>query len=187
MAAEKTFDRYETWKGFMNQWEKQANDMIHLSTNNREFIEFSKVGSDLQTRFLEMLQKNQELVANQLNLPTKVDLANVAKLTIQTEEKLDALEEQIWNLQDSIESSNKENHSMTEVSRDIIKQIKLLKTEQQRNKKELEKLGDLCFELLELKSELAELTSLKEEIIGLKALLAEKNGQQERELAVLSK
>lgn len=184
MTGQKTFDPYETWKSFMFQWEKQANDMIHLWTNNRDFVKFSNAGSELQTRYLERIQKNQELVANQLNLLTKSDLANVAKLTIQTEEKLDALEEQMWNLQDSIESSSKE---FTEESQEIIKQIKQLKSEQLKNKKELEAVREIGSELYEMKRELAEMNSLKEEIISLKALLAEKNAKHEHELTVISK
>jgi chromosome segregation ATPase len=187
MTGSKTFDPYETWKNSMNNWEKQANDMIHLWTNSHEYVNFSQGASDLQMRFQEMFQKTQQEMAQHLQLLTKNDLVNVAKLSIQTEEKLDALEEQIWNVQDSIESSKKEFRSLIEVSHDTNKQIKQLKKEQQRMKKELEKIDHIHFELLELKSELAEMNTLKEEVVSLRTLLEENNSNKERELALLSK
>ncbi len=48
-------------------------------------------------------------MASYMNIPTKSDVAKVAKLSIQAEEKIDILEEQIWNLQESFELANKEN------------------------------------------------------------------------------
>jgi polyhydroxyalkanoic acid synthase PhaR subunit len=192
MADQRTLDPYESFKNFSDQWEKQVNDMINLSTNNQEFIGFSKAASELQGRYLKMFQKNQELLAAQLNLPTKKDLANVAKLSIQTEEKIDSLEEQIWNLQESVDSTNKEINSIVEVSREIIKLTKQLKTEQMKYKKELEKASELRSELAEVKSELAEIYSLKEEIVNLKKVMFENIDkqvelEQELELTVTSK
>jgi len=187
MTGNKTFDPYETWKSFTNNWEKQANDTIHLWTNSREYVNFSQGASDLQMLFQEIFQKNKQAMAENLQLLTKKDLVNVAKLSIQTEEKLDAIEEQIWNVQDSIESREKEFRSLIEVSHETNKQIKQLKKDQQRIKKDLEKIGQIHFELLELKSELAEMNSLKEEVVSLKTLLAENNPNKDRELALLSK
>lgn len=180
MADQKTFDPYETFKKFSDLWEKQANEMIHSWTNNREFVEFSKVSSVVQSRYLEMFKKNQELVANQLHLPTKNDVANVAKLSIQTEEKLDLLEEQIWNIQASIETSNNGINSLIEVSREISKLTKQLKTEQVKFKKEIEKVSELYAEIQEIKSELAQNFFLKEEIAALKKQVDENLGKQEK-------
>jgi polyhydroxyalkanoic acid synthase PhaR subunit len=190
MADQNSFDPYKLFKTVSDQWEKQANEMIHLWTNNREFVEYSKVGSDLQAQYLKMLQKNQELFANQLNLPTKKDLANVAKLSIQMEEKLDALEEQNWNLQESVDSTKKDMNSMVEISRDIMKMTKQLKTEQVKYRKELEKVSEIHAELVEVKRELAQIYSIKEEMEQLKKLMGhkgDKKAEQELELAVTSK
>ncbi|EKN70980.1 hypothetical protein BABA_03934 [Neobacillus bataviensis LMG 21833] len=192
MADQRTFDPYEPFKKFNDLWEKQANEMIHSWTNNREFVEFSKVSSDIQSRYLEMFKKGHELFANQLNLPTKNDVANVAKLSIQTEEKLDTLEEQIWNLQASMDTSNKEIYSLVEVSREISKLTKQLRTEQVKYKKELEKVSELYSEIQEIKSELAQNFDLKEEIAALKRQVDENLGkhkkhEREFELAAAAK
>ena len=193
MADERQFDPYGTFKVFYDQWEKQVNDMIHLSTNNREFVALSKVGTDTQARYQEIFKKNLEYLANHLNLPTKKDVANIAKLSIQTEEKLDSLEEQMWKLQDSIDSSHKEMKSIVDVSSEIIKLTKQLKTEQIKSTKELEKIKELRSDFQEMKRELSKLNSIKEEIEGLKKSVnenIEKHAEQverEMELATASK
>ncbi|MEK4536371.1 polyhydroxyalkanoate biosynthesis repressor PhaR [Peribacillus sp. FSL K6-1552] len=190
MVDQKTFDPYDMFKKFSDQWEKQANDFIKGSSNDPEFVSYSRLTSDTQARYLEFFKKNQEFFANQWNVPTKADLSNVAKLAIQTEEKLDSLEEQLWKLQDSVDSSNKEMESITEVSRDIIKLVKQLKKEQTISKKELEEVKQLKSNLQEVKSELAEIHSLKEEILILKELMGKNidtKAKQEQNLAVTSK
>lgn len=184
MTDQKTFDPYDTFKKFSDQWEKQANDFIHSMTNNQEFVGYSRLISDTQARYLEFFKKNQEFIASQFNFPTKSDVANVAKLTIQTEEKIDSLEEQIWQLQDSINSSNKEIESIFQVTRDIIKLAKQLKTEQMKSKKELEEVSELRSELRELQSELAEIHLLKEEIILLNELM---NGKKDAQAEIEQK
>ncbi|WML39672.1 polyhydroxyalkanoate biosynthesis repressor PhaR [Neobacillus sp. OS1-2] len=192
MAGQGTFDPYDLVKKFSDQWEKQANEMIHSWTNNREFVGFSKVSSDIQSRYLEMVKKNQELLANQLHVPTKSDFAHVAKLAIQTEEKLDALEEQIWSLQASMDTANKGITSLVEVSREMMKLTKQLKSEQVKYKKDIEKVSEFYFEIQEIRSELAQNLVLKEEISALKKQVDEKLGkhkknERELELAATAK
>ncbi|MGG3466869.1 polyhydroxyalkanoate biosynthesis repressor PhaR [Neobacillus pocheonensis] len=181
MADQKQFDPYKAWQTYMLQWEKQTNEMIQSWTNNREAVKIASISSDIQARFLEMLQKNQQEAANLLNLPTKRDITNAAKLTIQTEEKLDALEELIWNLQDFIEASNNENSSIAKITSEMLKQMKQLKTEQ---KKESETVREIYSELQEIKRDLAVMNGLKEEIVSLKLLIAENTQKHERELVL---
>jgi hypothetical protein len=47
-----------------------------------------------------------------MNLPTKNDVGNVVKQTIQAEEKIDILEEKIWNLQESFALATEEQNKM---------------------------------------------------------------------------
>jgi archaellum component FlaC len=47
-----------------------------------------------------------------MNLPTKNDVANAVKQTMQAEEKIDILEEQIWNLQDSFSLATQEQNKV---------------------------------------------------------------------------
>lgn len=164
MTNQKTFDPYDLLNKFGGQGEKQLNDLIHLWTNNSEFARISGHSINTHARLQEMFNKTHELLANQLNLPTKNDLANLAQLSIQSEEKLDSLEEQIWKLQDSVSTSNQDIEGIAEVSNDITKLIKLLKTELSKTKAELAETKVLRSEMKEMKKELAEIVSLKAEI-----------------------
>ena len=146
MSDQRTFDPYDTFKKFSIQWEQQMNEMIHLSTNNNDFIKYADMSSDSNARYVEWLRKNQEMLANQLNLPTKNDLANVAKLSVQTQEKLDSVEEQIWDLSDSAVRTNKEMVSVVEVSHELVKMTKQLKTQLTETKEELAELKNLFAE-----------------------------------------
>jgi chromosome segregation ATPase len=176
MSTKRQNDPYDSLKKYSEIWEKQINDFIFLLSNNNEFVKMSKVGADTHSRYLEAFKKNQEAVAGVLNLPTKNDLANVTSLTIQTEEKIDSLEEQIWDIQDSLKSQSKDIESVVEVSKEIIKLTKQLKTELVKTKKELADSKNLQRELQEIKFELNKLTNLKEDIEILKN--HNKNDQQ---------
>lgn len=56
-----------------------------------------------QTQALRFIKGLSELTALRLNLPTKDDVANVARLTIQVEEKIDTLEEKLSILIDKLQ------------------------------------------------------------------------------------
>ncbi|NYE05460.1 chromosome segregation ATPase [Bacillus niacini] len=169
MSTKSSFDPYDSFKKYSEIWEKQINDFLFLLSNNNEFVKMSKVETDTHARYLEAFKKNQEAVAGVLNLPTKNDLANVTSLTIQTEEKIDSLEEKIWDIQDSLKSQSKEIESVIDVSKEIIKLTKQLKTELGKTKKELADSKNLKGELQEIRFELNKLNNLKEDLEILKS------------------
>ncbi|MDQ0198318.1 polyhydroxyalkanoate biosynthesis repressor PhaR [Neobacillus ginsengisoli] len=171
MTDKKTYDPYDSIKKYSELWEKQINDFIFLLTNNSNFVKMANLGTEGHSRYFEKLRKNQESVAGLLNFPTKNDVANVANLTIQAEEKMGALEEQIWDLKDSMKSQSKEIETVVDVSKEIIKLTKQLKTELLKTKKELADTKDLHAELQEMKFELIKLNDLKDEFEILKSLI----------------
>src|SRR3954470_8843264 len=173
MSDKKNYDPYESLHKFSLLWEKQINDFIFLLTNNKDFVKMSHRGTDLHSRYLEEFKKNQETLASVLNLPTKNDVTNIANLTLQAEEKMVALEEQIWTLQDSVKSQSKEIESIVEISKEMIKLTKQLKTELVKMKKELADSKDLQAELQEMKFELLKLNDFKQEFATIKGLIKE--------------
>ncbi|WHY87815.1 polyhydroxyalkanoate biosynthesis repressor PhaR [Neobacillus novalis] len=181
MSDKISFDPYETLHKFSLLWEKQVNDFIYLWTNNKEFVKMTNLGTDIHARYLETFKKNQEALASVLNLPTKSDVINVANLTIQTEEKIEVLEEQMWNLQDSMKLQGKDIESVVEVSKEIIKLTKQLKSELVKTKKELTDSKNLQLELQEMKFELVKLNNFKAEFESLRGLI-EKGNDADREL-----
>jgi predicted RNase H-like nuclease (RuvC/YqgF family) len=182
MSGKKPYDPFESFHKLSLLWEKQINDFNYHWTDNKDFIKMSNTGTEINSRYLETFKKNQEALAGVLNLPTKNDIANVATLTVQAEEKIEALEEQIWVLQDTMKSQNKEIESVVEISKEIIKLTKQLKTELVKTKKEQIETKELKAELQEMKFELMKLTNFKEEFESIKGLL-EKNKEVDRELA----
>jgi DNA repair exonuclease SbcCD ATPase subunit len=181
MSGKKPYDPYESFHKLSLLWEKQINDFFYLLTDNKDFVKMSNVGTEINSRYLEAFKKNQEALANVLNLPTKNDVSNVATLTIQAEEKIEALEEQIWDLQDSMKTQSKEIESVVEISKEIIKLTKQLKTELVKTKKEQTDTKELHAELQEMKFELMKLTNIKDEFETLKGLIEKEKGA-EREL-----
>ncbi|MGG1677175.1 polyhydroxyalkanoate biosynthesis repressor PhaR [Neobacillus sp. NRS-1170] len=185
MPENKTYDPYDMFTKFSTQWEKQLNELFRTGTNNRDFLRFARISSDSNTLYQEMFKKYQETVESQFNLPTKNDLVNIAKLSIQTEEKLDLMEEEIWKLQDSFHSSSKEIEGIGKVSRDIINLAKELKTDISKTKIDQAEIKELHSEFQEIKKGLADLKVLKEEISKLPEILAvnkNKKNQQKKEL-----
>jgi dGTP triphosphohydrolase len=178
MSTKKPYDPFDSFKSYSGILEKQINDFIFLWSNNKEFVKMANTGTEANSRYLEAFRKNQEELAGVLNIPTKNDLANITSLTIQTEEKIDTLEEQIWNLQDSLKSQSKEIESVVEVSKEIIKLTKQLKTELVKTKKEQVDSKNLQTELQEIRLELSKLNNLKDEIEILKGHV-EKDNQKE--------
>ena len=156
MSKDKTYDPLQRFRKISEMWERQLNGLLYIMTDNNEFVRLLKVGTDSHARYMERLRKNQELMAGVMNIPTKKDIANVAKLSLQTEEKIDMLEEQVWNLQDSLESLNKGNVAMFQEMVTIIKQMKdesaFIQTEFQNLRQEISQLTDIKQELAALKN-----------------------------------
>ncbi|QKE73412.1 polyhydroxyalkanoate biosynthesis repressor PhaR [Arthrobacter citreus] len=178
MKSEKTINPYGMFSKLYGQWETQVNDIISLSTNNKEFVKLAGVTSDTTARYQERLNKTQELLANHLNLPTKVDIANLAKLTIQSEEKLDSMEEEIWELKNTVDSSNRDNQNLVRLTNETIKLMKQHKTELMKTKQELIELKELRSEIQDIKNELSNFYGLKEEISILLMFMNERNKEK---------
>ncbi|WP_462409045.1 polyhydroxyalkanoate biosynthesis repressor PhaR [Neobacillus sp. Marseille-QA0830] len=182
MTNEKNYDPLEVYKRISGIWEKQLNGLLYRMTDNRETVRFMKAGLDAHSRYMELLRKNQELMAGFLNIPTKKDVANVAKLSVQAEEKIDLLEEQMWNLQDSLGSLNQENVEMVKEVVTIIQQMKdefqhavnqiaeteKIKTELQELKQGLLDIKIIQVHVQEMRKEFDSLKSIKSDLKQLK-------------------
>ncbi|WP_052352808.1 hypothetical protein [Neobacillus dielmonensis] len=188
MTDEKHYDPFEGYKRLAGIWEKQMNGLLYMMTDNRETVRLMKTGLDAHSRYMELLRKNQELMASFLNIPTKKDVANAAKLSIQTEEKIDLLEEQIWNIQDSLGRLNQEN---VEMLREVVSIIQQMKTEFQQAASQMAETEKVKKELQELKAGLVDikivqvhLQELRKEIDSLKGIKTDlKNLKNNKELS----
>ncbi|PGY11007.1 hypothetical protein SAMN05444673_1740 [Bacillus sp. OV166] len=180
MSKEKVYDPFLRFRRISEMWENQLNGLLYKITDNNEFVRLLKVGTESHARYMELLRKNQELMAGVMNIPTKKDVANVAKLSLQTEEKIDILEEQIWNLQDSLGSLNNENSAMFQEMVSIVKQMK---NEFQKMAEEITGTQKLKEDFQELRQGLVDikiiqinLQELRKEIEDIKGIKAELKG-----------
>ncbi|MGG4268155.1 hypothetical protein [Peribacillus simplex] len=75
------------------QKEQELNGKIQNLLNNRELLEAASDKAQLQVPRINRMQEASERLSILMNYPTKKDVAGVAKLVIQLEEKIDRLEE----------------------------------------------------------------------------------------------
>ncbi|MFK9094509.1 polyhydroxyalkanoate biosynthesis repressor PhaR [Bacillus salipaludis] len=161
MSNEQSFDPLFGFRQLSGMWEKQLNGLIYNLADNKEFVHTANLGLNTYSRYLEQLRKNQEFIAALMNIPTKKDVANAAKLSIQAEEKIDILEEQIWNLQESVSSISKDNVRMFEEVVTIVMQMKN--------------------EFQKVSQEMSEIHNIKAELSALKNLIGKEEEQQKKE------
>lgn len=87
--------------------EKHLNQFIHKWLDDPEIVKLINNGCKQHVRLLKLIREYVDIVALHLNIPTKDDVANVAKIAIQVEEKLDCLEDKILAVVDDKLKHNK--------------------------------------------------------------------------------
>lgn len=83
--------------------EKELNDSIQNSLNKEDVLKDMLTRSEVTAAAMKKLQHAIETLSIPLNFPTKTDVANAAKLTIQAEEKMDLIDEKVMALAQSME------------------------------------------------------------------------------------
>lgn len=73
-----------------NEW----NETIKSTLNKESVFRIVGLESELEAEKLRMVREQVEVLSLKYNFPTKNDVANIARLLIQIEEKIDRLEEQ---------------------------------------------------------------------------------------------
>ncbi|WP_053363147.1 hypothetical protein [Bacillus sp. FJAT-27251] len=187
MTNEKPYDFFTSYRKISEMWEKGLNDFLFKAVDNKELIGLTKIGVDAHSRYVERLKRNHELIASYWNLPTKKDVANVAELTIQAEEKVDMLEQQIWSMQDAFASTFKEQQTLIQnvmefnqqMHGELIKAAKGLSADVKKLRKEIEETEELKTNFDEMRQELADLAGMKEDLEEMKNLLKQENVQPE--------
>ncbi|MFB4164505.1 hypothetical protein ACE1TI_11895 [Alteribacillus sp. JSM 102045] len=112
-------DSYKDIKELAFVLEKNINNLIQQELNKDEIAKSASTTIQKHASFLRTLQDYSEILSAPLNIPTKNDVANIAKLVIQLEEKVDALEEKIDGLKERLEqdhsSEKKEEQNQAKV------------------------------------------------------------------------
>ena len=148
MTNEDQLNPYDSLRRMSEMLEKGFNNLLFQSINHNGLIQMTMAGLEGHSRYIEFLKKNRELMANFMNLSTKTDIANVAKLTLQAEEKIDILEEQIWSLQESFVTASNQQQKILEGIMEYSSQIH---NEWIKAASQLENLSEMKNDLEELK------------------------------------
>lgn len=96
--AHVTIDFYELLKKGGNLLQYRLNNRIKNSLNQMSIIDFTSTKTNPLTNKLDQIQNYSEQLSNYINLPTKTDLANATQLILQSEEKIDNLDDQLFEL-----------------------------------------------------------------------------------------
>ncbi|WP_216827441.1 hypothetical protein [Alkalihalobacterium elongatum] len=75
--------------------EETINNVIHKLLKDPQVIDLIKLGSKQHYQFIKLAREYADVISTQLNIPTKTDVANVAQLVKQLEEKIESLEEKL--------------------------------------------------------------------------------------------
>ena len=102
MSNEKANEFYKDLKKLAQGGESLLNEFIQKWLNQEELTRLVGNNSNMTGEIIKRLQKYQDLVTTALKIPTKDDIANVAKLVLQSEDKLELIEEQFKKLQNSL-------------------------------------------------------------------------------------
>ncbi|MGX2959915.1 hypothetical protein JNUCC23_11750 [Peribacillus sp. JNUCC 23] len=119
-------DAYYELKKHGTNAERRINKKIQDSLNKKEIIELASLYSNQIAPQIKKNQDNIEMLSVALNFPTKRDIANIAKMTVQLEEKLDKLDETLASLFQNNPQINMANHTTSaEERRKRLKKILL--------------------------------------------------------------
>lgn len=96
--AQVTLDVYELLKKGGGLLQYRINNLIQNHLNNYNLIGLVNSQSNSLSKKITAAKKYAEQTSSLLNLPTKIDLSNATQLILQSEEKIDKLDEQLYEL-----------------------------------------------------------------------------------------
>ncbi|GMB10116.1 polyhydroxyalkanoic acid synthase PhaR subunit [Thermolongibacillus altinsuensis] len=90
---EKTFDPFLLWKETYEQTEKYFGNVLDDAMKREQFSQWMGTVLNFNLQLQSLMKEGAERYLAQVNVPSKEDIANVAALVVNVEEKLETLEE----------------------------------------------------------------------------------------------
>ncbi|MGV3466148.1 MAG: hypothetical protein ACO1OT_12750 [Heyndrickxia sp.] len=84
--------------------EQEVNNWIKDQMNHTKFVQGTNIAGKYYVDVMKCIQNSMGHVFSHLNIPSKKDVANIGKLVLQVEEKIDKVEDQVISLQQQVES-----------------------------------------------------------------------------------
>lgn len=103
MSNKQALDVYKILKLNGLKLENMLNQSIQSQLNQKFFIQTFGSHNQVAAAVIRKLQNSIETISIPLNFPTKKDVANATKINIQTEEKVDLLNEKVNEILQSLE------------------------------------------------------------------------------------
>ena len=97
----------------MNKQETKWNEVIHETMQKEAFSEWMGQVQNAYLQYQQAVQNTTDSYLKQVNMPTREDIANVASLVINLEEKVENLDQKLEKLEDESVS----NPTSTEINR----------------------------------------------------------------------
>ena len=101
MAEKTQFDPFLVWKDMYQQSEQAWQDVIQETLGKESFAQSLGQVQSGYLQSYEMLNDFTQMYFKQLNIPTTDEIANVASLVIQVEQKVDQLDDQLFDSNDA--------------------------------------------------------------------------------------
>jgi len=98
-------DPFKMWKDMYDQTESNWNQAIQESLKKESFSEGMGETLNFYLQFKELAKKTTESYLQEVNIPTRGDLADVASMIINLEEKVDNLDEKFEGELSKIDAS----------------------------------------------------------------------------------
>jgi polyhydroxyalkanoic acid synthase PhaR subunit len=134
MNDQKVFDPFLTWKEMYDKTESYMGKMLGETMSSEEFSKWMGSVLNFNLQLQKMIKETAERTLGQANMPSKEDLANIASLVINVEEKVEGLEEKLEEQQSEPNALRKEitklKSDMKRLEGKVDKLLALLKKEE---------------------------------------------------------
>ena len=96
------FDPFTMWKDMYEQTEKAWQDVIQDTLGKESFSEGLGQVQSSYLQYHEMISNLTEAYFKQANIPTREEIANVASLVINLENKIDNIDDQLYDNSETV-------------------------------------------------------------------------------------
>lgn len=95
MTEKTLLDPFSLWKSMYDQTEKNMNEVIHETLKTEAFSEWLGQVQNTYLQYQQLVQKSTEAYLKQVNMPSREEVASLANLIINIEEKIDNIDQRL--------------------------------------------------------------------------------------------
>ena len=95
MAEKISLDPFSIWKNMYDQTEKNMNEVINETLKTEAFSEWLGQVQNTYLQYQQLVQKSTEEYLKQVNMPSREEVASLANLIINIEEKIENIDQKI--------------------------------------------------------------------------------------------